>query len=194
VFWFFSGTHFKIGIQTSGLSYIGVVIKPNVLEAGSIDLQKVTNAVSILQEMIRAQQSPHSPLQLSDGDAVAAFRPRAIPPLDDQMERPGRASPTVFVPEPVDETPVEPEPPPKREHKLPREKKAAKPRPKPTPNDLEAQDAFNAAVRVFESGRKKEAERAWRALIARWPESSAAKRALRILANRERAAQGEPEV
>jgi len=47
-----------------------------------------------------------------------------------------------------------------------------------------AADAFNAAVRVFESKRPSEAEAAWWALIRRWPNTAAAGRARRILDNR----------
>jgi len=47
-----------------------------------------------------------------------------------------------------------------------------------------AADAFDAAVRVFESKRPGEAEAAWWALIRRWPNTAAAGRARRILDNR----------
>jgi hypothetical protein len=53
---------------------------------------------------------------------------------------------------------------------------------------VKAAEAFQAAVRVFESGRASEAEAAWWAIIRRWPETPAARRARKVLSGRRQAA------
>jgi hypothetical protein len=173
-------------------------------EAGRL-LQKLVGAAerrkTAKEDREAVERGPVIPLAPARPVAARPLAPPAIEPLppapriaEPPVSRTGPPSASAAVPPPVapvsgrsvfePDQPPKPRPmrfKPKRELRVPRDETKT-----PATNDEErlAADAFDAAVRVFESKRPSEAEAAWWALIRRWPNTDAARRARRILDNR----------
>jgi hypothetical protein len=199
----FFNRRFVISVEAGVGGRVAIAVQPSMLGGPSFDLGKLEEAGRLLQKLVRtAERGKEDREPDSRGSSIPLAPFRAIESAQHNAPPP---SPRIAEPSPIpedDDKPLpvqpmsvfQPDGPPK-----PRPMKAnPKPKPKPKPHvdrlnlaqqggsneEKLAAEAFDAAVRVFESKRPGEAEAAWWALVRRWPNTTAAKRARRILDNR----------
>ena len=198
---------------------LGMSLTSNLLEGVIIDFEQLRRASLVLEEAIR-QATMITPMNASPSDSVfvrepvirVTQSPASGIPVEDHWVDEDRESinPAMQKNRPSEESALPPIPlarpitqpegiPVDQISPLPRKEKRPKVRPSkedlvPTnlADEARAMEAFEAAARVFESGRAIEAEAAWRAIIARWPTSGPAMRARNILRNRRRANRQKP--
>ena len=192
----FFNRRFVISVQAAAGGPVAFGFKPGMLGGPAFDMDKLEEAGRLLQKMVRANEGsrreneereppprgPTIPLAPLRAIESAPYSQKAAEHSGMPKEEGPMSAPIVSVFQPVGP----PQPRPLRVK--PRKRLPIQPMKRPEPNasneEKLAAEAFDAAVRVFESKRPGEAEAAWWALVRRWPNTTAAKRAKRILDNR----------
>jgi hypothetical protein len=195
----FFNKRYVVSVESTSSGPVGIAVQPSMLSGPAFDLNKLDEVGKLLQKLVRSsERDEHERFEREPAIPLAPVRPLdspiAAPPrlVEPPVPRMSESSPPVLhapIP-PVAGSVFRPEGPPRPKPVRSRPKKlkrslsqAAKTTPA-TDEEKLASEAFDAARRVFESKRPGEAEAAWWALIRRWPNTDAAKRARRILDHR----------
>lgn len=199
----FFNKRYVVSVESSSSGPVGIAVQPNMLSGPAFDVNKLDEVSKLLQKLVRSsererdERGEHDRLEREPAIPLASARPaetRMAPPrlVDPPGSRMSESAPPLHAPinPSVPGSVFQPEGPPRprplrsRPKKLKRSTNQPAKTPAATDEEKLAAEAFDAARRVFESKRPGEAEAAWWALIRRWPNTDAAKRARRILDHR----------
>jgi hypothetical protein len=196
----FFNKRYVVSVESTSSGPVGIAVRPSMLSGPAFDLNKLDEVGKLLQKLVRSsERDEHERFEREPAIPLAPVRPletpiapppRLVEPPVPRMSEPSPPVVPIPVIPPVAGSVFQPERPPRPKPLRSRPKKLKRSLSQPakttpaTDEEKLASEAFDAARRVFESKRPGEAEAAWWALIRRWPNTDAAKRARRILDNR----------